>query len=94
MEVTKWLKPSVSGSRYTVTARVCRPRGVTLPSAASPAAISRNDSRGRRSLNRSRRGEGQGDHDRAVSEMCHQSDQFTERLPQQRCRPDKINCQY
>jgi len=25
MEVTKWLKPSVSGSRYTVTARVCRP---------------------------------------------------------------------
>ena len=25
MEVTKWLKPSVSVSRYTVTARVCRP---------------------------------------------------------------------
>jgi hypothetical protein len=25
MEVTKWLKPSDSGSRYTVTARVCRP---------------------------------------------------------------------
>src|SRR5271155_2829845 len=24
-EVTKWLKPSVSVSRYTVTARVCRP---------------------------------------------------------------------
>src|ERR1700738_1880391 len=24
MEVTKWLKPSDSGSRYTVTARVCR----------------------------------------------------------------------
>jgi hypothetical protein len=23
MEVTKWLKPSVSVSRYTVTARVC-----------------------------------------------------------------------
>ena len=23
MEVTKWLKPSVSGSRITVTARVC-----------------------------------------------------------------------
>ena len=25
MEVTKWLKPSDSVSRYTVTARVCRP---------------------------------------------------------------------
>jgi gentisate 1,2-dioxygenase len=25
MEVTKWLKPLVSVSRYTVTARVCRP---------------------------------------------------------------------
>ena len=25
MEVTKWLKPSDSESRYTVTARVCRP---------------------------------------------------------------------
>ncbi len=25
MEVTKWLKPSISVSRYTVTARVCRP---------------------------------------------------------------------
>ena len=25
MEVTKWLKPPVSVSRYTVTARVCRP---------------------------------------------------------------------
>ena len=25
MDVTKWLKPSVSVSRYTVTARVCRP---------------------------------------------------------------------
>jgi hypothetical protein len=25
MEVTKWLKPSVSVSRFTVTARVCRP---------------------------------------------------------------------
>jgi hypothetical protein len=25
MEATKWLKPSVSVSRYTVTARVCRP---------------------------------------------------------------------
>jgi hypothetical protein len=25
MEVTKWLKPSVSVSRYAVTARVCRP---------------------------------------------------------------------
>jgi hypothetical protein len=25
MEVTKWLKPSESVSRYTVTARVCRP---------------------------------------------------------------------
>ena len=24
-EVTKWLKPSASVSRYTVTARVCRP---------------------------------------------------------------------
>jgi hypothetical protein len=24
MEVTKWLKPSDSVSRYTVTARVCR----------------------------------------------------------------------
>ena len=24
MEVTKWLKPSISVSRYTVTARVCR----------------------------------------------------------------------
>src|SRR5262249_5357977 len=26
MEVTKWLKPSDSGSRNTVTARVCRPQ--------------------------------------------------------------------
>jgi hypothetical protein len=26
MEVTKWLKPLVSVSRYTVTARVCRPQ--------------------------------------------------------------------
>src|SRR6266568_9270796 len=26
MEVTKWLKPSDSVSRYTVTARVCRPQ--------------------------------------------------------------------
>jgi hypothetical protein len=25
MEVTKWLKPSDNVSRYTVTARVCRP---------------------------------------------------------------------
>ena len=25
MEVTKWLKPLVSVSRYTVAARVCRP---------------------------------------------------------------------
>jgi len=25
MEVTKWLKPSISVSRNTVTARVCRP---------------------------------------------------------------------
>jgi hypothetical protein len=25
MQVTKWLKPSDSVSRYTVTARVCRP---------------------------------------------------------------------
>ena len=25
MEVTKWLKPSDSVSRFTVTARVCRP---------------------------------------------------------------------
>jgi hypothetical protein len=25
MEVTKWLKPTDSVSRYTVTARVCRP---------------------------------------------------------------------
>jgi hypothetical protein len=25
MEVTKWLKPLVSVSRYTVTARACRP---------------------------------------------------------------------
>jgi hypothetical protein len=26
MEVTKWLKPLVSVSGYTVTARVCRPQ--------------------------------------------------------------------
>src|SRR5258707_7910496 len=46
MEVTKWLKPSDSVSRYTVTARVyappTRPMGAILPQRLDPATRERN----------------------------------------------------